>query len=84
VPKRSTICGKKGKFADRPGNSPIVVLLDLKMPKMDGLQVLKEMKGDSLLKHIPVVVLTSSREESDLVETYDLGCKWICRQTRRV
>jgi CheY-like chemotaxis protein len=43
------------------------------MPRLDGLQVLREMKSDSVLKHIPVVVLTSSREETDLVESYDLG-----------
>ena len=64
---------RQGKFADRAGSNPIVVLLDLKMPKIDGLQVLREMKSDPQLNHIPVVILTSSREESDLVESYNLG-----------
>lgn len=64
---------RREKFADRTGNNPIVVLLDLKMPKIDGLQVLREMKGDPELSRIPVVILTSSREESDLVESYHLG-----------
>ncbi len=63
----------RGQFVDRPGNDPVVVLLDLKMPKLDGLQVLKEMKGDPKLRNIPVVVLTSSREEKDLVDSYSLG-----------
>lgn len=64
---------RRGTFSDRSGNDPVVVLLDLKMPMMDGLQVLREMKGDAVLKNIPVVILTSSREEKDLVESYDLG-----------
>ena len=64
---------RRGKFSERTGSNPVVMLLDLKMPKLDGLQVLREMKGDPVLKHLPVVVLTSSREERDLVESYDLG-----------
>lgn len=64
---------RQGKYADRTGNHPAVVLLDLKMPKMDGLEVLRQMKADPQLKSIPVVVLTSSRQESDLVESYKLG-----------
>jgi CheY-like chemotaxis protein len=64
---------RSGKFAGRTGNNPIVVLLDLKMPRKDGLQVLAEMKSDNDLSRIPVVILTSSREESDLVESYNLG-----------
>lgn len=64
---------RRGQFVDRPGKDPIVVLLDLKMPKVDGLQVLREMKSDPQLSNIPVVVLTSSREEKDLVESYSLG-----------
>ena len=63
----------KGKFALRGGGNPAIVLLDLKMPKVDGLQVLRYIKDDDRLKTIPVVVLTSSREESDLVESYRLG-----------
>ena len=64
---------RRGKFAGRTGNNPVVVLLDLKMPRVDGLQVLREMKSDPELRHIPVVILTTSREETDLVESYDLG-----------
>lgn len=64
---------RRGKFSDRSGSNPVVVLLDLKMPLMDGLQVLREMKGEPVLKNIPVVILTTSREEKDLVESYDLG-----------
>ena len=51
----------------------MVVLLDLKMPKVDGMEVLRQMKSDPDLKHIPVVMLTSSREERDLVQSYKLG-----------
>jgi CheY-like chemotaxis protein len=64
---------RRGNFSERPGSNPVVVLLDLKMPLMDGLQVLREMKSDPVLKHLPVVILTTSREEKDLVESYDLG-----------
>ena len=64
---------RNGKYADRQEGNPAVVLLDLKMPKVDGLKVLKEIKGDVSLRTIPVVVLTSSREETDLVKSYQLG-----------
>jgi CheY-like chemotaxis protein len=60
-------------YKDRPDGNPAVVLLDLKMPKVDGLQVLKEIKVDDHLKSVPVVMLTSSREEKDLVTSYKLG-----------
>jgi CheY-like chemotaxis protein len=63
----------RGRFADRPGGNPAVVLLDIKMPKMDGLEVLKRMKAEEGLRSVPVVMLTSSREESDLLESYRLG-----------
>lgn len=62
-----------GKFAGRAPGLPAVVLLDLKMPKVDGLEVLREMKADPQLKKVPVVMLTSSREEQDLVKSYELG-----------
>jgi len=63
----------KGAFADRNGGNPAVVLLDLKMPKVDGLEVLRRMREDPRFKAVPVVVLTSSREESDIVQSYKLG-----------
>ena len=64
---------RRGAFESRPNDLPVVVLLDLKMPKVDGLEVLRQMKSDARLKSIPVVMLTSSREERDLVESYELG-----------
>lgn len=63
----------EGRYADRPNGYPKLVLLDLKMPKMDGLQVLKHMKSDPRTRSIPVVMMTSSREEGDLVTSYQLG-----------
>lgn len=64
---------RRGKFADRPEGDPAVVLLDLKLPKVDGLEVLAQVKKDSVRRRIPVVMLTSSREERDLVRSYELG-----------
>ena len=64
---------RRGKFSMRTGNHPAVVLLDLKMPKVDGLEVLRTVKQDPALKTIPIVALTSSREEGDLVQSYELG-----------
>ena len=64
---------RRGKFQDRPPGNPVVVFLDLKMPKVDGLEVLRQMKGDASLKKIPIVMLTSSREETDLFKSYELG-----------
>lgn len=64
---------RTGEFAGRPGAAPMLVLLDLKMPRKDGIQVLREMKADPELRVIPVVILTSSREENDLLESYDVG-----------
>jgi DNA-binding response OmpR family regulator len=63
----------RGKFQRRSGENPAVLLLDLKLPKVDGLEVLKTLKSDDTLKMIPVVVLTSSREEKDMVASYRLG-----------
>jgi CheY-like chemotaxis protein len=63
----------RNQYADRPPGNPACVLLDLKMPKVDGLEVLRQMKSDLNLKTIPVVMLTSSKEESDLVTSYSLG-----------
>ena len=64
---------RRGGFRDRAPGNPTVVLLDLKMPRLDGLDVLRDMKEDEKLRSIPVVMLTSSREESDIVESYQLG-----------
>lgn len=64
---------RRGDYAGRVGPQPVLLLLDLKMPKVDGLEVLKQIKSDAALKGMPVVMLTSSRQESDLVRSYDLG-----------
>lgn len=64
---------KRGKFAGREQGNPVLLLLDLKMPKVDGLEVLRTVKTDPRLRSIPVVILTSSREEQDLVRSYELG-----------
>ncbi|MBD8881621.1 MULTISPECIES: response regulator [Rhodanobacter] len=63
----------RGAWATREPGNPVVVLLDIKMPRMDGLEVLKHMRADKRLKRIPVVILSSSREESDLAHSWDLG-----------
>ena len=63
----------RGKFEAREGGNPIAILLDLKMPKVDGLEVLKVIKADPHLKTIPIVMLTSSRETPDLIECYEHG-----------
>jgi CheY-like chemotaxis protein len=63
----------RGKFQGRTSENPAVLLLDLKLPKVDGLEVLQQIKSDDRLRMIPVVVLTSSREERDMVTSYKLG-----------
>ena len=63
----------KAKFPDKPDRPPRLILLDFKLPKLDGIQVLRRIKADENLKQIPVVMLTSSNEERDLVEAYRLG-----------
>jgi CheY-like chemotaxis protein len=63
----------RGKFSGHANGLPVVVLLDLKMPRVDGLEVLRQMRNDATLKHVPVVMITSSREEQDLVSSYQLG-----------
>ena len=64
----------KGKFSNREMHArPKMILLDLKLPKVDGLEVLKEIKGNEKTKIIPVIVLTSSKEESDMIKSYQLG-----------
>ncbi len=63
----------RGAYAGRPRGNPAVVLLDLKLPKVDGLQVLEQVKTDPSLHDVPVVMLTTSREEQDLLRSYQLG-----------
>jgi CheY-like chemotaxis protein len=64
---------RRNAYAGRDGGNPVLMLLDLKMPKVDGLEVLRQVKGNEQLKSIPIVVLTSSREEQDVVASYDSG-----------
>ena len=64
---------RRNHYSGRPAGNPALLLLDLKMPKVDGIEVLRQVKSNVSWKTIPVVVLTSSREEQDLVSTYDLG-----------
>jgi CheY-like chemotaxis protein len=64
---------RRGAFAARPSVPPAVILLDLKMPKVDGLEVLRQIRADPALHIVPIVILTSSREESDLARGYELG-----------
>lgn len=62
-----------GKYSQRTSENPIVILLDIKMPKLDGIEVLKQIKSSHELKNVPVVMLTSSQVEIDLVRSYELG-----------
>jgi CheY-like chemotaxis protein len=64
---------RRNEHADREPGEPAVVLLDLKLPKVDGLEVLEAVKGDPRYRQVPIVMLTSSREERDLVRSYELG-----------
>lgn len=64
---------RRGKYADREDVDPAVLLLDIKMPRMDGLEVLQELRQHDTLKRMPVVILSSSREENDLARSWDLG-----------
>lgn len=69
-----------GAYADRTDHRPKLILLDLKLPKVDGLEVLRRLKADPATRTIPVVMLTSSREERDVVESYNLGVNsYICK-----
>ncbi len=63
----------RGRFQGRAPGDPVVVLLDVKMPKLNGLEVLNQIRSDPHFKHLPVVMVTSSREERDLVKSYQLG-----------
>ena len=62
-----------GKYKNREKDYPAVILLDIKMPRMDGIEVLREVRNDPALKLLPVVILTSSKEEQDLLISYELG-----------
>jgi two-component system, response regulator len=64
---------RRGAYAERPEGNPRLILLDLKMPKLDGTDVLRALKGEPSTRTVPVVMLTSSNEEADIVRTYDLG-----------
>ncbi|HVY05437.1 MAG TPA: response regulator [Burkholderiales bacterium] len=64
---------RQGAYADRPASTPRLVLLDIKMPKVDGIEVLRRIKSNDHLKSIPVVVMTSSNEEKDVIDSYKLG-----------
>ena len=64
---------KRGKFATYENGNPFIILLDIKMPKMDGIEVLKHIRSEPKFKSIPVIMVTSSREEKDLAESYNLG-----------
>jgi CheY-like chemotaxis protein len=63
----------KGAYSARPATTPALVLLDLKMPRVDGREDLRQMREDPALRTVPAVVLTSSKEEADLMQTYRLG-----------
>jgi CheY-like chemotaxis protein len=64
---------RRNSFSERPPVPPAVILLDLKMPRVDGLEALRQIRADPQLKTLPIVILTSSREENDLVKGYQLG-----------
>jgi len=64
---------RRGRFADRPPGNPALLVLDNKMPRVDGLEVVRQIKTDERLKTIPVVMLTSSHEQGDLFKSYELG-----------
>ena len=64
---------RREQYSGRSNGQPAMILLDLKMPRVDGMEVLRQIKGDAALKIIPVIVMTSSREEQDLLRTYQLG-----------
>lgn len=64
---------REGKFKKRPPGNPAVLLLDIKLPRMDGIEVLQAIRNDAALKMLPVVILSSSRQEQDLIRSYELG-----------
>ncbi len=64
---------RRGKYQELPSGNPVLILLDINMPKVDGLEVLRQIRADEKLKLIPVVVLTTSREQRDVIRSYNLG-----------
>ncbi len=64
---------RRGQFSSLPDGCPVVIMLDLKMPRMDGIEVLRQIKSDEKMRNIPIVILTSSRESRDLETCYQLG-----------
>jgi CheY-like chemotaxis protein len=64
---------RRGRFEGRSGAGPRLILLDLKMPKVDGIEVTRTIKSDATTRHIPIVIMTSSKEEKDISESYSLG-----------
>jgi CheY-like chemotaxis protein len=64
---------RRGVYAQRTSSDPRLILLDLKMPRVGGIEVTRTLKGDERTKHIPIVIMTSSNEESDIAESYKLG-----------
>lgn len=71
---------KAGAYTDRPGDNPAVVALDIKLPKVDGLTVLERLRADARTRRVPVVMLTSSSQEEDMIRSYDLGCNSYVRK----
>lgn len=74
------LIGKEGTGKDAPQDLPVVVLLDLKLPKINGLEVLRRLRDHERTKYLPVVVLTSSREEEDRIQSYSLGANSYVRK----
>ena len=72
--------GKDGVAGKGNNGLPVVILLDLKLPKIDGLEVLKKLRADERTKLVPIVILTSSKEQSDIVNGYNLGCNSYIRK----
>ncbi|MCR4392855.1 MAG: response regulator [Dehalococcoidales bacterium] len=71
----------RGKYSGRDlKQMPVLVLLDIKMPRMDGLEVLKHMRGNPATRLLPAVILTSSKEDSDIINSYNLGCNAYVRK----
>lgn len=64
---------RRGEFERRAGTGPRLILLDLKMPKVDGIEVTRTLKADEKMRHIPIVIMTSSEEEKDITQSYSLG-----------